>query len=152
MKFLDSRDSFSPKKSCLTMTLVVFHWILWIDSLPLCWQRRSSASATFHLIVDSNVRWVHYFCCQINFGGAFSSFLRLHFPKIVFQSWYRESPDSTVFMPQGNRTIAKTVLIGDWFRIKVAIYDLWISKVPFLPSFCLANKYFFPWIILIFFK
>ena len=26
---------------------------------------------------------------------------------------YKESPDSTVFMPPGNRTIAKTVLIGD---------------------------------------
>ena len=26
---------------------------------------------------------------------------------------YRDSPDSTVFVPPGNRTIAKTVLIGD---------------------------------------
>ena len=48
---------------------------------------------------------------------------------------YRGSPDSTVFAPPGNRTIAKTVLIGDWFSTKIMIYDFWIFKVPFFPWF-----------------
>ena len=32
----------------------------------------------------------------------------------ILLGWiYRDSPDSTVFAPSGNRTIGKTVLIGD---------------------------------------
>ena len=53
----------------------------------------------------------------------------------ALETKYRDSPDSTVFVPPGNRTIAKTVLIGDWFSTKIAIYDFWIFKVPFFPWF-----------------
>ena len=52
---------------------------------------------------------------------------------------YRDSPDSTVFVPPGNRTIAKTVLIGDWYSTKIAIYDFWIFKVPFFSMIYLLN-------------
>ena len=34
---------------------------------------------------------------------------------------YRDSPDSTVFVCPGNRTIEKTILFGDWFSNKIAI-------------------------------
>ena len=37
---------------------------------------------------------------------------------------YRDYPDSTVFAHPGNRTIEKTVLIGDCFT-KIRIYDFW---------------------------
>ena len=53
---------------------------------------------------------------------------------------YRESPDSTVFMPPGNRTIAKTVLIGDWFSTKIAFHDFWIFKVPFFAWFIYCTQ------------
>ena len=49
--------------------------------------------------------------------------------------WYRGSPVSTVFAHPGNRTIDKTVLFGDWFSTKIAIYDFWIFKVPFFAHF-----------------
>ena len=40
--------------------------------------------------------------------------IRIIWVKDHFQiHFYRDSPDSTVFAPPGNRTIAKTVLIGD---------------------------------------
>ena len=48
---------------------------------------------------------------------------------------YRGSPDSTIFVLPDNRTIEKIVLSGDWFSTKIAIYDIWIFKVPFLCSF-----------------
>ena len=48
------------------------------------------------------------------------------------KSYYRGSPHSTNFGLQGNRTIAKIVLNGDWFSTKITIYDFSISKVPFL--------------------
>ena len=38
---------------------------------------------------------------------------QLHFGQIWTKTNYRESPDSTVFAPTGNRTIEKTVLFGD---------------------------------------
>ena len=44
-------------------------------------------------------------------------------------------PDSTNFVPPGNRTIAKIILFGDWFSTKIAIYDFLISKVPFFSYF-----------------
>ena len=44
---------------------------------------------------------------------------------------YRRSPDSTVFVHPENRTIEKTVLIGDWFSTKSVINTFWIFKVPF---------------------
>ena len=53
---------------------------------------------------------------------------------------YRESPDSTVFMPPGNRTIAKTVLIGDWFSIKLQFMTFGFSKSPFLHDLSIAHK------------
>ena len=43
----------------------------------------------------------------------------------------RDTPDSTVFAHPGNRTIAKTILIGDNFSTKIRIYDFWNFKVPF---------------------
>ena len=46
-----------------------------------------------------------------------------------------DSPDSTVFVHPGNRTIEKTVLIGDWFSTKSAIYAFLIFKVPFFANF-----------------
>ena len=48
---------------------------------------------------------------------------------------YRGSPDSTVFALPGNSTIEKTVLFGDLFSTKPAIYDFWIFKVPIFSSF-----------------
>ena len=54
---------------------------------------------------------------------------------VTFFILYRGSPDSTVFVHPGNRTIAKTVLIGDWFSTKSAIYAFWILKVPFFANF-----------------
>ena len=54
-------------------------------------------------------------------------------------SWYRESPDSTNFVPPWNRTDAKIVLNRDWFSTKILIYDFWIFKVPF---FCLFSRNF----------
>ena len=47
----------------------------------------------------------------------------------------RGSPHSTNFALPGNRTIAKIVLSGDWFSIKITIYDFWIFKVPFFSPF-----------------
>ena len=38
---------------------------------------------------------------------------QLHFGQIWTKTNYRESPDSTVFAPPGNRTIEKTILFGD---------------------------------------
>ena len=63
----------------------------------------------------------------------FLIFSRRHFFNKT--SKYRGSPDSTNFVPPGNSTIAKIVLFGDWFSTKVAIYDFWISKVPFFSYF-----------------
>ena len=61
---------------------------------------------------------------------------QLHFGLIWTKTNYRESPDSTVFAPPGNRTIEETVLVfGDWFSTKIAIYDFWIFKVPFFAHF-----------------
>ena len=45
---------------------------------------------------------------------------------------YRDSPVSAVFWSPANRTIGKTALTGDWFSTKIAIWDFWIFKVPFL--------------------
>ena len=56
-------------------------------------------------------------------------------------------PDSTNFVPPGNLTIAKIVLFRDWFSTKIAIYDFWISKVPFFSLFWLsfnAKLWIFP--------
>ena len=63
---------------------------------------------------------------------------------------YRGSPDITVFAPPGNRTIKKTILFGDWFSTKIAIYDFWILKSPFLLIFKLfwflkLNKWLHIW-------
>ena len=55
--------------------------------------------------------------------------------KLFVPGMHRGSPDSTVFVPPGNHTIEKTVLFGDWFNTKIAIYDFWIFKVPFFGSF-----------------
>ena len=62
--------------------------------------------------------------------------------ELPMENQYRDSPDSTVFVPPGNRTIAKTVLIGDWFSIRNAVYDLWNIKVPFLLIFTRILKVF----------
>ena len=66
---------------------------------------------------------------------ALHSFFKDFVSRLLIVSRYRDSPDGTVFVPPGNRTIAKTVLIGDWFSTKIAIYDFWIFKVPFFPWF-----------------
>ena len=67
----------------------------------------------------------------------------ISFVEYVFKLWYRGSPDSTVFAPPGNHTIEKTVLFGDWFSTKIAIYDFWIFKVPVFSSFSLIKVHFF---------
>ena len=59
---------------------------------------------------------------------------------IKLDSKYRGSPDSTVFAHPGNHTIDKTVLFGDWFSTKIAIYDFWIVKGPFFCSFSSENE------------
>jgi hypothetical protein len=59
---------------------------------------------------------------------------------------YKGSPDSTIFVLPGNRTIAKIILSGDWFSTKIAIYDFWIFKVPFFS--CLMLKKGQNWLIL----
>ena len=50
-------------------------------------------------------------------------------------SKYTDFPVSAVFWSQGNRTIWKTALIGDWFSTKITIWDFLIFKVPFLLIF-----------------
>ena len=66
---------------------------------------------------------------------------------VVQHNNYRGSPHSTVFAPPGIRTIGKTVLIGDWFSTKIAIYDFWIVKVPFFAHFHVPRLEF--WTVLL---
>ena len=60
---------------------------------------------------------------------------------------YRDSPVSAVFWSPANRTIGKTALIGHWFSTKIAIWDLWIFKVPFFAHFHYWNltRFFLFW-------
>ena len=64
--------------------------------------------------------------------------------------WYRGSPDRTNFRAEGNHTIAKTVLIGEWFSTKIVIWSKSNFKVHFLTDHFFQNwnlSYFqaFPW-------
>ena len=55
-----------------------------------------------------------------------------------------------VFVHHGNRTIEKTVLIGDWFSTKRVINAFWIFKVPlFLLIFILfcLNEVILDWFL-----
>ena len=54
---------------------------------------------------------------------------------ISYSSYYRGSPDSTNFVPPGNRTIAKIVLSGDLFSTKNVNSALQICKAPFFHNF-----------------
>ena len=68
-------------------------------NLPLNSKKDIRTEAIFTAINDCNMRaaWLFEYLGEYEFG----------------KTRYRESPDSTVFAPPGNRTIEKTVLFGD---------------------------------------
>ena len=98
---------------CFVWYVSIFFWIFW---QPL---QKNLCIQDFK---ECPYRW---------FSDGISKYMK-HMTCYKFE--YKDSPDSTVFVPPGNSTIAKTVLIGDWFITKIAIYDFWIFKVPFFPS------------------
>ena len=59
------------------------------------------------------------------------------------RSWPSKDEVTYFFALPGNRTIAKIVLIRDWFSTKNAIYDFWNSKVP-LFLYLIPKKGDFP--------